>query len=366
MTAKPYDKNLSPGQQLGVVTKVAFTIGIYVFDEFDDVTASWAFSGFTIAVWQDDRVIASKFPETQDFTSGRIVGKNCPGATCPFWMGISSGSLPGEVRINNLKKVTQMGTTLYVHPDGRMKVEQFGSFELFCNIPPSFHWYPFDRHRLPMDFESISLPSIDGKTGKTLIEMVVNPPEMQNGDGGLKHSLWLIDPVAQTGKKTNFFAMSGNTFYVPFFTLTVQRQTSNYIVKVVCPSMILSSSSFVSYWISPAVAPARVGLCVTLMLAQFALMSSISKELPRVSYMTWLDYFLASGTLLCGLALMFFGVSYNMHNSKDDKDSGPAAAAALDKTLRVLLPVLYFIFVAVSLTCGIGNRHFFPSNATKF
>ena len=58
--------------------------------------------------------------------------------------------------------------------------------------------------------------------------------------------------------------------------------------------MILSSSSFVSYWISPAVAPARVGLCVTLMLAQFALMSSISKELPRMSYMTWLDYLLAA------------------------------------------------------------------------
>jgi hypothetical protein len=121
------------------------------------------------------------------------------------------------------------------------------------------------------------------------------------------------------------------------------------VVKVIVPSALLTTGSFVSYWIAPQVAPARVGLVVTIMLAQLALMASVGKELPRVSYMTWMDCVLSLGMLICASALLFFGVAYTLAQDKEKMDR----SIALDSLLRVTMPLIYFGTLTAMIIYGI-------------
>lgn len=58
------------------------------------------------------------------------------------------------------------------------------------------------------------------------------------------------------------------------------------------PCVCIVALSWVSFWIDPGAIPARVGLSITTVLTICYMLGSVNSNLPRVSYLKAIDYFL--------------------------------------------------------------------------
>ena len=75
-------------------------------------------------------------------------------------------------------------------------------------------------------------------------------------------------------------------------TIHFQRRTMYYIFQMYLPCVCIVALSWVSFWIDPEAIPARVGLSITTVLTICYMLGSVNSNLPRVSYVKAIDYFL--------------------------------------------------------------------------
>ena len=75
-------------------------------------------------------------------------------------------------------------------------------------------------------------------------------------------------------------------------TVHFQRRTMYYIFQMYIPCVCIVALSWVSFWIDPHAIPARVGLGITTVLTICYMLGSVNSNLPRVSYVKAIDYFL--------------------------------------------------------------------------
>ena len=74
-----------------------------------------------------------------------------------------------------------------------------------------------------------------------------------------------------------------------------------YIFQMYIPCVCIVALSWVSFWIDPEAIPARVGLSITTVLTISYMLGSVNSNLPRVSYLKAIDYF-----LLMSFGFIFF------------------------------------------------------------
>lgn len=75
-------------------------------------------------------------------------------------------------------------------------------------------------------------------------------------------------------------------------TIHFHRRTMYYIFQMYIPCVCIVALSWVSFWIDPDAIPARVGLSITTVLTICYMLGSVNSNLPRVSYLKAIDYFL--------------------------------------------------------------------------
>src|SRR5882762_2161380 len=71
--------------------------------------------------------------------------------------------------------------------------------------------------------------------------------------------------------------------------LIFKREFSYYMVQIYIPCCMLVIVSWVSFWLDPNSAPARVSLGVLTLLTMTTQISSINRALPPVSYIKAID-----------------------------------------------------------------------------
>lgn len=75
----------------------------------------------------------------------------------------------------------------------------------------------------------------------------------------------------------------------------MRRRIGYFLIDTYIPSTIIVIISWISFWIDPETAPARVALGITTVLTMTTLISSARANLPKVSYVKAIDWYL----LLC-------------------------------------------------------------------
>ncbi|XP_048578840.1 gamma-aminobutyric acid receptor alpha-like isoform X2 [Nematostella vectensis] len=75
-------------------------------------------------------------------------------------------------------------------------------------------------------------------------------------------------------------------------TFKFQRRTMYYIFQMYIPCVCIVALSWVSFWVDADAVPARVGLSITTVLTICYMLGSVNSNLPRVSYLKAIDYFL--------------------------------------------------------------------------
>lgn len=103
--------------------------------------------------------------------------------------------------------------------------------------------------------------------------------------------------------KIRFLLPSGSFSSIKAW-FSFKRRTTYFFYQSFMPTIFLVIISWCQFWISPEAVPARVSLSVTTVLAILFLSSTINENMPKVSYMKAVDYFLSVSFLFIFCTLL--------------------------------------------------------------
>merc|ERR1712146_158527 len=168
-----------------------------------------------------------------------------------------------------------------------------------------------------------------------------------------RHSQYDIRTVSHSSKQV-IYPEVGLTYSSLKIGVLLYREVTNFFAKLVLPVFLIVLISTLSYWIDPGVAPARVGLSITCVLTQVAFSSAVSNILPRIAYMTWIDWYIMVAFVFNCFALLEYGiVSYYLQNG--DKEDEDKPWEVLDERCRWAIPLLFTVIAVCMILAGVLN-----------
>lgn len=219
-----------------------------------------------------------------------------------------------------------------IRPDGEVIFRQ--RFWGKLSQPLELRSFPFDSQQLEITLAGLSwggIPyslSIDPESG---ISETLRIPDWQVlGWEFVPKKL----PIGQHGADVS----------AAVFSVDVKRETAFFTLKVITPLLLIVAMSWLVLWLDPGLAAPRISVAVTTMLTLIACRFAIGSMVPRLPFLTTLDYFVLASTVLVflSLATVIWSTRLNSNGQKE-------AALALDHKARWITPVLYALLLVETL-----------------
>lgn len=123
--------------------------------------------------------------------------------------------------------------------------------------------------------------------------------------------------------------------------IEAKRKTGYYVIQVLIPLIAIVLMAWTVFWIDPSVVPTRIGVVVSTMLTLIAYRFMLGNLVPRLSYLTRLDYFMLGTTSIVVLTLFVMaGTSYLRSKGQDE------IVKKIDRIGRVGFPLVFGTFSA--------------------
>jgi len=119
---------------------------------------------------------------------------------------------------------------------------------------------------------------------------------------------------------------------------TASRNVQHYILKVILPLVLIVMMSWAVFWIDPVTSNSQISIAVTSMLTLIAYRFAVDSQLPRLPYMTRLDAFFLTSTILVFFSLIEVLVTTIMDNNHQTE-----RAKKIDRCCRVIFPAIFAI-----------------------
>ena len=202
----------------------------------------------------------------------------------------------------------------------------------------NFRKFPFDKQTLTFELWS-EYPS-------TMISLEP-APAMKNykdslynyeGEDGITIPGWELKEV--TYETYEYVEQTDGFPYKGFIlNLEVERISAYYIYKVILPIIFLWAISWSVFWVRGSQLDAKVNVTIVCLLALIAYNFIIDEDLPKLSYLTFLDAFILLSYFFTGIATVLCVYSYVRH-TKSGKD-----LTVVDEYAHIYGPLLYFILL---------------------
>jgi gamma-aminobutyric acid receptor subunit beta len=243
-----------------------------------------------------------------------------------------------RIQLLNQRKVTRtFPESVEIRPDGTVLYRQrlWGSF----SQPVQLIDFPFDTQRLGIIFTDVGF-------GSTRINLTISP------ESGIHDTLqiadWAVTDWDITAVKLPL-GVEGGSFAGAVFSLDVSRRTSYFILKVILPLVLIVLMSWLIFWIDPSMSATQISVSVTAMLTLIAYRFAIGGMLPRLGFLTSMDYFVLASTVLVFLSLIQAVTTSYLSNSDRLEQ-----ARALDRKSRWGFPLAYLMLVSETLYFRMG------------
>jgi hypothetical protein len=237
-----------------------------------------------------------------------------------------------QIQVVNQQNILLMFPDIVkISPDGDILYHQraWGTF----SQPLQLHDFPFDQQNF-----SIQLATIDYTPSE--IELVQDKNDASGMAQELSVADWeLIGYTAETRPYKPSPALKAMAGFA--FTFEAKRKAGYFIIKVIIPLILIVAMSWVVFWIDPIESGTQIMVSITTMLTLIAYRFAIDTDLPKLSYLTRMDFFILLSTVLVYASLIEVVVTSTL--AKDDRIS---EARAIDLWMRWLFPSV-FAFVAV-------------------
>ena len=239
--------------------------------------------------------------------------------------------------IYNRRSVTEsMPQEVMVRPDGIVTYAQryTGDF----SAPMNLREFPRDRQEF---FVWLVAPTRVGAN----VTLVPDTSIVALRTEHLSISDWKVGEASLTMEE---FQVAPGAPMNPGIKLTfpASRRVTYYMIQVLIPLVAIVMMAYAVFWVAPSVVPTRVGVVVTTMLTLIAYRFMLANLVPRLSYLSRLDWFLLGATVLVILTLFTMaGTSYLVSRGQE------AIVKKIDRAGRLLYPV---VFTTYSLIVWLG------------
>jgi len=237
------------------------------------------------------------------------------------------------ILIYNRRSVSEtMPAEVLVRPDGTVTyLQRFtGQFSAHMNLRE----FPRDRQEF---FVWLVSPTRAGAN----VTLVPDPSIVALRTGELSISDWKIGEASIAMQE---FQAAPGAPTNPGIKLTIpaSRRVTYYTIQVLIPLMAIVMMAYAVFWVAPTVVPTRVGVVVTTMLTLIAYRFMLANHVPRLSYLTRLDWFMLGATVLVILTLFTMaGTSYLVGRGKE------TIVKKIDRAGRLLYPVVFVVYSVI-------------------
>jgi len=158
--------------------------------------------------------------------------------------------------------------------------------------------------------------------------------------GGISPSITLPDWTIEHWdiKRLGYTLVPGVEYGGYAFEFTASRNVQHYILKVILPLVLIVIMSWTVFWIDPVHSSSQISVAVTSMLTLIAYRFAIDSQLPRLPYMTCLDAFILTSTLLVFFSLIEVLITTILETNRQSQ-----LAKKIDRYCRVIFPAIFVI-----------------------
>ncbi len=206
---------------------------------------------------------------------------------------------------------------------------------------------PLDLRDFPLDTQSFIIHFVG--TGSGSEEVTFVPRAVPNTDfvgGTMADTFSLPDWQVIEHHSESHPLMIGPISVPGFaFVFTAKRYFSYYVWQVMLPLVLIVMMSWAPFWVNPAKAGLQLGLASSTVLTLIAYRFLLANLVPKLPYLTRLDYLTLSGTVLVFAA--FMQVLVTSVFALDPRRA--RLARIMDDISRALFPVAFALLAAWSL-----------------
>jgi hypothetical protein len=229
--------------------------------------------------------------------------------------------------VNRLDAKNTFPEVVSITPDGRVTYRQrmLGSFSQLM-----------DLRDFPFDSQSFTIRAFTAGYSPDDVEIVIDPRSqmletMSVPDWDIQS--WNVEATAYKPLPTDPLELASIVF-----SFEGERRKAYFIYKVILPLILIVSMSWIVFWIDPKDFGPQISVAVTTMLTLIAYRFAMGGSLPKVDYMTRLDFFILGATVLVYVTLLQAVTTSGM--TKAGKGDN---ALAVDRWCRVIFPALFVV-----------------------
>ncbi|VDM32854.1 unnamed protein product [Hydatigera taeniaeformis] len=295
-----YKTHERPTEKLDIPTVVEINMKVLAIFSVDVRTMDYYIDALLRQTWIDPRLAWNHREDFQNYTQPLV----SPTLKENLW-------LPDLFFRNGkdgyLHKMTLPNYLLRVHPNGEVLYSQKITMRFSCQM---------DLATFPMDTQYCHMNI--GSYGYTLSELKFiwrekEPVELQNNlqlsEFNTPTNFTTLDCTAQSSTSTGNY-----TCLMAQFSL--KRQLGSYLVTTYIPNILIIMVSWLSFYVSVDAAPARVPLGLLSLLGLLTQASSITGNLPRVSYIKAIDLWLIFSIIFVIGVLVEYAIAITMLRQK--------------------------------------------------
>jgi hypothetical protein len=124
--------------------------------------------------------------------------------------------------------------------------------------------------------------------------------------------------------------------------IQARRNRGYYVIQVLLPLIAIVLMAWTVFWIDPSVVATRIGVVVSTMLTLIAYRFMLGNLVPKLSYLTRLDYFMLGATSVIILTLFVMAAASYL------RTCGKAELVErIDAVGRVAFPVVFGAITAL-------------------
>ena len=145
---------------------------------------------------------------------------------------------------------------------------------------------------------------------------------------------WKVRDMRGSPREVTF----ANGLKLPGFVFSFEgtRLLHHYVIKAIIPLCLIVMMSWVVFWINPEQVSNQLSVAVTTVLTLIAYHIALSGRLPEIPYLTHMDKFLFSSTVLVFMALIEVVITSHLSSTNQ-----MALARRIDLTARWAFPLLF-------------------------
>ncbi|XP_024139743.1 gamma-aminobutyric acid receptor subunit alpha-4 isoform X2 [Oryzias melastigma] len=266
-----YDNRLRPGFG-GPVTEVKTDIYVTSFGPVSDVEMEYTMDVFFRQMWIDRRLMYEGPMEILRLNNLMVTKVWTPDT---FFRNGKRSVAHNMTAPNKLFRIMKNGTILYTM---RLTIS--------AECPMKLVDFPMDAHACPLKFGSYAYPKTE------MIYTWTKGPQHSVEVPEESSSLVQYDLTGQTVSSETIKSITGE-YVVMTVYFHLKRKMGYFMIQTYIPCIMTVILSQVSFWINKESVPARTVFGITTVLTMTTLSISARHSLPKVSYATAMDWFIA-------------------------------------------------------------------------